>query len=907
MGNIVRKLPIGIQSFDKLRTENYLYVDKTEFIYQMAYQGVPYFLSRPRRFGKSLLLSTFKAYFEGKKELFRGLAIEKLETEWKEHPVLHFSLNAELYDSRKALENMLERQLREWEKIYDTGGEGITYSGRFMTIIRRAAEITGRKVVVLIDEYDKPLLRNLHNEELQNEFRELLTAFYTVLKDADPWLRFVFITGVTKFAQVGIFSNLNHLNDISLAPQYAALCGMTLPEIEATFQPELHALAEANKLSYEGTIEKITRRYDGYHFDFRSGIALYNPFSVLNVLSKQVFYDYWFASGTPTFLAEMLRKTNYDIRELDGIEVSEVSLSDDRANINNPVPMIYQSGYLTIKSYDEEFRLYTLGYPNEEVKYGFLNFVASMYAHLPETETPFYIGRFIKELRSGNTEAISHDSCQGRKPFSEGADRAVNYIAHQMKEVGLKPINGDSYFQQVNIISSRTRCPDPMVLKTPKGKIPLDWLEGYTAFSARIEPEIDIDNAELVFAGYGIVAPEYGKNDFEGIENPQDKVAVVIVNDPGLGSDNTDYFNGDIMTYYGRWMYKFEEGARQGLKGVLIIHEDRGAGYPWSVVRASAQSKMYVDSDSDAYHCPLNGWIQFNAAKQLLADNGYDIDQLIEQSKSPDFKPISLKSTVTVSMRNTFDRQQSPNVIGYIPGSGNTDESVIYLGHWDHLGYGAPINGDSIINGATDNAVAIAWMLEMARCFNALKEKPRRNIVFLSPTCEETGFLGTKYYVEHPLFPIDKIAAVINLDVFPLWGENNDVTITGYGNSELDDTLAELAKKYNRYIMPDPDAYNGMFYRSDHFPFVQKGIPAMFAKGWNDNRKQGKEWAKEHIARYWAETYHKPTDQTHPDTDDYSGLLQEVQLFFDLGYKLAQDTGYPKWKPKSEFANVLKR
>lgn len=219
-------------------------------------------------------------------------------------------------------------------------------------------------------------------------------------------LRFVFITGVTKFAQVGIFSNLNHLNDISLAPQYAALCGMTLPEIEATFQPELYALAEANKLSYEDTIEKITRRYDGYHFDFRSGITLYNPFSVLNVLSKQVFYDYWFASGTPTFLAEMLRKTNYDIRELDGIEVSEVSLSDDRANINNPVPMIYQSGYLTIKSYDERFRLYTLGYPNEEVKYGFLNFVASMYAHLPETETPFYIGKFIQELESGNTEAF---------------------------------------------------------------------------------------------------------------------------------------------------------------------------------------------------------------------------------------------------------------------------------------------------------------------------------------------------------------------------------------------------------------------------------------------------------------------------------------------------------------------
>ena len=353
-----------------------------------------------------MLLSTFKAYFEGKKELFRGLAIEKLETEWKEHPVLHFSLNAELYDSRKALENMLERQLREWEKIYDTGGEGITYSGRFMTIIRRAAEITGRKVVVLIDEYDKPLLRNLHNEELQNEFRELLTAFYTVLKDADPWLRFVFITGVTKFAQVGIFSNLNHLNDISLAPQYAALCGMTLPEIEATFQPELYALAEANKLSYEDTIEKITRRYDGYHFDFRSGIALYNPFSVLNVLSKQVFYDYWFASGTPTFLAEMLRKTNYDIRELDGIEVSEVSLSDDRANINNPVPMIYQSGYLTIKEYDSRRNRYLLDFPNNEVKKGFLTMVAANYFKPQEFEVSNWIVDAVILLEEGETTAF---------------------------------------------------------------------------------------------------------------------------------------------------------------------------------------------------------------------------------------------------------------------------------------------------------------------------------------------------------------------------------------------------------------------------------------------------------------------------------------------------------------------
>lgn len=505
------------------------------------------------------------------------------------------------------------------------------------------------------------------------------------------------------------------------------------------------------------------------------------------------------------------------------------------------------------------------------------------------------------------TEAISNDSCEGRKPFSVGADRAVKYIANQMKNVGLVPGNGKSYFQQVNIVSSHTECPFPLVFKTPKGSISSDYLNDYTAFSARIESEINIENSNLVFAGYGIVAPEYNKNDFAGIENPQNKVAIVFVNDPGLGSDDSSYFNGDIMTYYGRWMYKFEEGARQGLKGVLIIHDERGAGYPWSVVKASAQSKMYVDNASETYNCPLNGWITSEVARKLLADNGYDLDNLKEQSKFSNFRPFDLKSTVTVSMENTFQRQQSPNIIGYIKGSGNTDESVVYIGHWDHLGYGNPINGDSIVNGATDNAVAIAWMLETARCFNSLKVKPRRNIVFLSPTCEETGFLGTKYYVDHPLFPIDKVAAVINLDVFPLWGENNDVTITGYGNSDLDDTVAELAKKYNRYVIPDPDAYNGMFYRSDHFPFVQKGIPAMFAKGWNDNRKNGKEWSKNQIANYWAETYHKPTDQTHPETDDYSGLLQEVHLFFDLGYKLAQDTTYPKWNPKSEFANILKR
>ena len=401
-----RKMPIGIQSFEKLRRENYVYIDKTEIMYRLVSTSNPYFLSRPRRFGKSLLLSTMEASSPGKRALFKALPIGRLETEWNTPPVLPLDLNAEKYDSPERLHDMLERQLRGWEKTYETGGEGITHSGRFMEVIKKANEKTGRGVVVLIDEYDKPLLNSFHDEALQKAFRETLTAFYTVLKSADQWLRFVFITGVTKFAQMGIFSNLNQLKDISLDPRYAALCGLTGDEIRADFVPELKLLAKENNLDDEACMERLTRMYDGYHFNYRDMVGIYNPFSILNVLDSTMFENYWFASGTPTFLAEMLKKTDFDLRELDGIEVSAASLSDDRANINNPVPMIYQSGYLTIKKYDERFQIYTLGFPNDEVKYGFLNFVTPFYTPVAESETSFYIGKFIHELESGDVDAF---------------------------------------------------------------------------------------------------------------------------------------------------------------------------------------------------------------------------------------------------------------------------------------------------------------------------------------------------------------------------------------------------------------------------------------------------------------------------------------------------------------------
>lgn len=516
------------------------------------------------------------------------------------------------------------------------------------------------------------------------------------------------------------------------------------------------------------------------------------------------------------------------------------------------------------------------------------------------------------EMLRQHTEAISNDSCQGRKPFSAGAEKAVGYISRQMQEIGLEPfhkfahdsgISASDYLQEVKLVLCKTTPSETMQIKTispSKASITRTLIknEDFTAFNTgRMEEEIDIKDAELVFAGYGIVAPEYAKNDYAGIKDPQNKIAVVMVNDPGLGSSDTKYFTGDAMTYYGRWMYKYEEGARQGLKGVLIIHESRGAGYDWSVVRAGAQAKLFVEPDSDNKLnsdnnsvppvCPLTGWLQYDKAAQLLADNGYRIGELIEQAKKPDFKPFSLHSKLSITMKNEYERKSCHNIVGYIPGSSNTDSSIVYIAHWDHLGYGLPINGDSIINGASDNATAVAWLLEMGRCYKALKVKPVKNIIFISPTCEETGFLGTEYYVTHPLFPLEKTAAVINLDIIPLWGENNDVTITGYGQfPSMDSLVMAFAPKYGRYVMPDPDSYNGMFYRSDHFPFVKRGIPAIFARGWSDNRIHGKDWSTAKIKDYWARIYHKPLDQTNPATDDYGGLMQEVELFFDLGYEL---------------------
>ena len=402
----MRKLPIGIQTFEDIRKDGYLYVDKTAFVYQIAHTGKPYFLSRPRRFGKSLLISTFEAYFQGRKDLFEGLAIDELEEEWTKYPVLHLDLNAEKYDSISRLDSMLVRHLNLWEDVWGREEREKTLSDRFAGIIRRAYEQTGRQVVVLIDEYDKPLLQAVLDEKLLDEYRSILKAFYGVLKSADRYLRFVFLTGVTKFAQVSVFSDLNQLQDISSWPDYSSLCGITKEELIRTFTPEIERLGAANGMDFHATLDKMTRQYDGYHF-YPHCEGVFNPFSVLNACKAKILDNFWFQTGTPTYLVDLLKRSDYDLRLLiEGVEVMASAFFEYRMEVNNPLPMIYQSGYLTIQDYDKDVLLYTLGFPNDEVRYGFLNFLVPYYTCVTDDETGFHIAKFMRELRSGDVDAF---------------------------------------------------------------------------------------------------------------------------------------------------------------------------------------------------------------------------------------------------------------------------------------------------------------------------------------------------------------------------------------------------------------------------------------------------------------------------------------------------------------------
>ena len=397
--------PVGIQNFESLRKDGFFYVDKTALMYQLVTTGRYYFLSRPRRFGKSLLISTLEAYFQGKKELFDGLAVASLEKEWKQHPVLHLDLNTQNYSSVSALEDILNEALSGWEDMYGANDVEIGFARRFAGIIRRAAATTGERVVILVDEYDKPLLQTIGNPELQEEYKKILKSFYGALKSEDGYIRFALLTGVTKFGKVSVFSDLNNLMDISMREEYTDICGVSEAELLRDFDEDIRALAMNNGQTYGQACAQLKEDYDGYHFCPDSP-GIYNPFSLLNTFSAKRYGSYWFETGTPTYLVELLKMHSYSLYRLANEKTTSKVLDSIDSASRNPVGVIYQSGYLTIKGYIPEARIFELGFPNREVEEGFLDFLLPYYTPLEESESGFAIWEFIQDVKAGNVDGF---------------------------------------------------------------------------------------------------------------------------------------------------------------------------------------------------------------------------------------------------------------------------------------------------------------------------------------------------------------------------------------------------------------------------------------------------------------------------------------------------------------------
>ncbi|UTC90578.1 ATP-binding protein [Treponema denticola] len=465
----IRKLPIGLQSFEVMRNEGFVYVDKTEYVLRLAAESRVFFLSRPRRFGKSLFLSTLKAYFLGKKELFKGLYIEDAEQKqaelegreaWIKYPVLYLDFNGGIYDTSEGLLNRFLSFFNEYEEIYKS--TGLDIPDRFKNLIKKIYETTGKQVVILVDEYDKPLLETMIiNEPLNEEYRRILKGFYGVIKACDEYIRFAFLTGVTKFSKVSIFSDLNNLRDISLEKNYSGICGITETELKQVFKPEIDALAEERKLNYEETLAQLKKRYDGYLFHPK-GENIYNPFSLLNAFTKKEIGSYWFSTGTPTFLVRTLQhQKEICIRDiLENAEMDENSLQDYRPDMNNPIPILFQSGYLTLKGYDERMGLYKLGFPNDEVKYGFLDNLVPAYTSISKDASGLFIGNFVRAIEKGDTESFMkrmYTACAGL-PYSLASKENVKMRERDYQIAFYIIFSLMGQFVQTEVVSSKGRA-----------------------------------------------------------------------------------------------------------------------------------------------------------------------------------------------------------------------------------------------------------------------------------------------------------------------------------------------------------------------------------------------------------------------------------------------------------------
>lgn len=508
-----------------------------------------------------------------------------------------------------------------------------------------------------------------------------------------------------------------------------------------------------------------------------------------------------------------------------------------------------------------------------------------------------------------HVERLASDEFEGRRPGTRGEELTLDYLEEAFREAGLAPGAGGSFRQAVPLVEITTRPDDTLELNGPDARLSLRYGDDMVIWTRRPVPESRLDEAELVFAGYGIVAPEYGWNDYAGIDM-QGKIAVVLVNDPGFATGDPRLFNGRSMTYYGRWTYKFEEGLRQGAAAVLVVHETEPAAYPWEVVRNGAARPQFdlLSVDAQASRLPLEGWVTKDSAERLLALAGEDYARLKQAALQRGFRALSLGVKASVGVRNAIRHGTSYNVVGVLPGSARPDEFVIYTAHWDHLGRSLAIGGgDGIFNGASDNATGVAGLIELARAFGEIRPGPQRSILFVGFTAEENGLLGSAHFAAQPPVPLANIAGGINMDnLYPL-GRTRDLTIIGYGASELEDYLGDAALKQGRELVPEPTPENGFYYRSDHFNLAKQGVPMLYTKAGVDSPERGPDWGRVWLADYIANRYHKPSDEYDAATWDVSGILQDLEVYYDVGMEIANTTVWPNWRAGTEFRAIRDR
>ncbi|HYJ40049.1 MAG TPA: M28 family metallopeptidase [Steroidobacteraceae bacterium] len=502
---------------------------------------------------------------------------------------------------------------------------------------------------------------------------------------------------------------------------------------------------------------------------------------------------------------------------------------------------------------------------------------------------------------------LASDEFEGRKPGTEAEKRTLQYLESQFRELGLKPGNGASFLQEVPMVEI-TAAPDAALkFTTGANTVDLKFRQDMVIWTKREKTAESMEASPMVFVGYGVTAPESGWDDYAGVDM-RGKTAIILVNDPGFATQDAALFRGRAMTYYGRWTYKFEEAARRGATGALIVHQTDAAGYGWDTVVNSWSTPQLdnVTANGNAGRVAIQGWVTESAAQQLFAANGKSFADAVKRANTRGFRAEPMQSTATASLRNTIRRTNSHNVAALLPGTKRPDEYLVYMAHWDHLGRMPGCSGDCIFNGAVDNATGTAGILAIAKAFAGARSKPGRSIVFLAVTLEESGLLGSAYYVDHPLFPLAQTVAAFNMDAMHFGGPTRDVTVVNIGASQLEKYLADAARAQGRVLTAEPTPETGTFFRSDHFNFAKRGVPALYIKGGIDDREHGAAWRQKYLADFTAQKYHKVGDEYSPGADLRAGV-EDLSLLYAVGAKLAAEKSFPNWNQDSEFRSARDR